>query len=139
MRIRCFVLAIPAVLLGTSCALLAQSAAATLSGTVTDPSDAVVTAATVQLVNTETNVTQTTFTNHAGLYSFASVPPGSYRISVKQRGFKESVMTNLVLHVGDTVAQNFAMELGATTESVSVSGEAVPVNTEDASLGAVVE
>ena len=114
---------------------LAQTAAATLSGTVTDPSDAVITAATVQLINIDTNVAQTTLTNQAGLYSFASIPPGLYRMPVKHPGFKESVKTDLVLHVGDTVAQNFAMELGATTESLSVSSEAILVNTEDATVG----
>ena len=45
----------------------------------------------------------------------------------------------MILHVGDTVSQNFTMEIGATTESVTVSAEAVPVNTEDATVGTVVE
>src|SRR5438128_1672139 len=111
MTIRCSLMLIAAVLVGAGGALLAQTAAASLSGIVTDPSDAVVASAAVKLVNLDTNVAQTTLTNATGLYSFPSVPPGRYRVSANQRGFKESVKPDLVLYVGDAVSQNFALEI----------------------------
>src|SRR5260370_426557 len=117
--------------------LSAQTAAASLSGYVTDPSGAVVTNAAVQVVNEETNVSQTTRSNDSGLYSFPSLPPGHYRMSVKAAGFKEFVKTSLILHVGDTVSEDFRMEVGATSESVTVSAEALAVNTEDPTVATV--
>lgn len=136
---RCSLVVLPALVMSVVSPLSAQTAAASLSGSVTDPSGAVVTDAAVQVVNEETNVSQTTRTNESGLYSFPSLPPGHYRISVKAPGFKEFVKTGLILHVRDTVSQDFRMEVGAVSESVTVSAEALVVNTEDATVGTVVE
>src|ERR1019366_1361469 len=83
--------------LSTAAGLCAQSNSATLSGTVTDASGAVVANAAVQATNEETNVTQATRSNSVGLYSFPNLAPGRYRISVKNTGFKESFRTSLVL------------------------------------------
>ena len=118
---------------------VAQTSTATLAGTITDPSGAVVAGAVVELTNVDTNFTQAARSNQGGLYSFASVLPGQYRVEVKHPGFKTIIKTGLIVHVGDTVSQNFKLELGATTESITVSGEAAAVNTEDATVGTVVE
>lgn len=119
--------------------LFAQSDSATLSGAVTDPSGAVIVNATVEVDNEGTNVAQTTHTNSAGLYSFPNLLPGRYRISVKNAGFKESVRTGVVLHVGDTVSENVRMEIGSSSETVSVAADTVLVNTEDATVSTVIE
>src|SRR5205085_10017322 len=119
--------------------LFAQSDSASISGTLTDPSGAVVVGASVQVVNADTNVSQTTRSNQSGLYLFPNLPPGHYRMSVKHPGFKESVQPSLTLHVQDAVSQNFNMQVGGATESVTVMAEAQAVNLEDASVGAVVE
>jgi hypothetical protein len=126
-------------LLTVACPLFAQSDSATLSGTITDPSGAVISNGTVLVTNTETNISQTTRSNSVGLYSFPKLAPGHYRISVKNTGFKESVRTDLILHVGDTVSENFKMEIGSSSETVSVSADSQPLNTEDATVGTVVE
>jgi hypothetical protein len=106
---------------------------------VNDPSGAVITSATLQATNQDTNVTQSTRTNSVGLYTFPRLTPGRYRISVKSSGFKEHIQTDLVLHVGDTVSVNFNMELGSSSESVSVAASSTLVNTEDATVGTVIE
>jgi len=121
------------------CPLFAQADSATLSGVVTDPSGAIVSDATVQVTNEEMNIVQTTRTNSVGLYSFLNLAPGRYRISVKNTGFKELVRTDVVLHVGDAVSQNFKMEIGSSSDSVTVVADTVLVNTEDATVGTVVE
>ena len=139
MQSKVFWAALMTLLVAAVGSVYAQSDSATLSGTVSDSSGAVVVNAVVQATNEETNVTQTTRTNSGGLYSFSSLAPGRYRISVKNPGFKESDRTNRVLHVGDTVSENFKMEIGSPTESVSVDASAVLVNTEDATVGTVVE
>lgn len=126
-------------MLSLAACLSAQSDSATLSGTVSDPSGAVVANAVVQATNEETNVAQSTRTNSAGLYSFPNLAPGRYRLAVKNAGFRESVRTDLVLHVGDTVSENIRMEIGLPTESISVTANSVLVNTEDATVSTVVE
>src|SRR2546423_1658678 len=139
MPVRCFLVVLFSSLMATVGPLSAQTDSATFSGYVTDPSGAVVTTAVVQVVNEETNVSQTTRTNQAGVYLFSSLPPGRYRVSVKATGFKESVEQNLLLHVQDAVSQNFQLELGPTAESVTVSANSSLVNTQDAAVGTVVE
>jgi hypothetical protein len=119
--------------------LLAQMATATLSGIVSDPTHSVIVNVTVQLSNVDTNVSQTAQTNQAGLYTFASVPPGRYDIAVKHAGFKAAIIKDLILHVGDDVAQNFSLEVGVVTDTITVTGEARPINTENATVGTVVE
>src|SRR6476646_2973618 len=119
--------------------LLAQTDSASLTGLVTDPSGAVMLNASVTLVNVDTNISQTTLTNQAGIYHFPSLQPGTYRVTIKNPGFQEIVTQGLVLHVQDAVSKNFKMELGSTTESVTVSATGAAVNTEDGSVGAVIE
>jgi len=119
--------------------LIAQVDSATLSGTVNDPSGAVIAGATVEAINHETNVTQSTRTNSVGLYTFPRLSPGRYRISVKNAGFKEHIQRDLVLHVGDTVSVNIKLEVGSSSESVSIAASSTLVNTEDATVGTVIE
>ena len=119
--------------------LFAQSDAADLSGTVTDPSGAILNGAAVKAINEDTGLTQVTRTNSAGLFSFSNLLPGRYSVAVKNTGFKELIRIHVVLHVGDTVSQNFALEVGSSSESVSVTADTVLVNTEDATVGTVVE
>lgn len=135
---RCMSLCVLGLLL-MSAGLVAQTSTAALSGVVTDPTGAVVVNASVDIVNTDTNVSQTTATNNSGVYSFPTLTPAHYRISVKAPGFKEAVATGVTLHVGDTVSQNFHLELGAATESVSIEATPVLINTEDATVGTVIE
>jgi hypothetical protein len=127
------------VLIAVGTPLFAQAAAATLSGTVTDSSNALMAGVSVQLTNADTNVSQTAQTNQAGLYTFASVPPGRYEITVKHAGFKAALRKDLILHVGDDVAQDFSLEVGVVTETITVSGQGTPINTENATVGTVVE
>jgi hypothetical protein len=138
MGMRCALVFFMAIL-AVACPLFAQSDSATLSGTITDPSGAIISNATVLVTNADTNISQTARSNSAGLYSFPKLAPGRYRISVKNTGFKELVRTDLTLHVGDAVSENFKMEIGSSSETVSVSADAQPLNTEDATVGTVVE
>lgn len=117
----------------------AQTNTAALSGTVTDPTGAAIRNAAVSVVNTGTNVSLATQTNEAGKFAFPVLAPGTYRVKLDHPGFKQIVNDGLVLHVQDTVALNFRMELGMATETVSVEAVAATVNTEDAATGTVIE
>ena len=71
--------------------VLAQRTTATIRGTVTDPTGAVIAGAKVTVKNEDTGLTRTATTNSAGIYSFADLPVGSYRIEVEHPGFKPAV------------------------------------------------
>ena len=118
---------------------LAQTQTAVLSGRVTDPTGAVVPGATVSLTNHETQVATEVKTNAGGVYSFPSVTPAPYQLKVQAAGFKEEIIERLVLHVQDRVSQDISLQVGSTTQSVEVSAELIPLNTQDATVGTVVE
>jgi len=118
---------------------LAQSESATLSGRVSDPSGAPIVGAEVVLTNTQTNVEQRTKTNEVGLYVFPGVHPGTYRVAAGAPGFRVLIKEGLTLHVQDELAENFSLTIGAISESMTVTADATPINTTDASVSTVVD
>ena len=117
----------------------AQTSTTALSGTVYDSSGAVVAGAAVTFVNDATGVALKQNTNNAGLYSFPSIPVGTYTLTVELTGFKTARRTGITLVVGTPAAENITLELGDTREVVKVEASAVPINTTTATLGNVVE
>lgn len=100
---------------------LAQMETATLSGTVMDHSGAVLPDTQVQVTNSDTNITVATTTNRTGVYVVPALKPGRYRVVVIKQGFKQVSVTDVILSVQDVVSRNFNLEVGATSESISVS------------------
>ena len=119
--------------------LHAQSTDASLTGRITDPNKAVITAATVTVINTGTGIHYQGLTNEIGEYYVTNLPPGRYRIEVEKPGFKAVIQSGLILHVQDALEVNFEMTLGSTSESVTVAGVSSPVDTESSTVGTVVE
>src|SRR5580704_8843368 len=117
----------------------AQSADASLTGRITDPRKAVITEATVTVINTGTGIHYQGLTNETGAYYVSNLPPGRYRIEVEKLGFKAVIESGVLLHVQDAVEVNFEMMLGSTSESVTVAGESSPLDTESSTVGTVVE
>src|SRR5437773_8142402 len=127
-----------ALLLGTiSCASLfflapsvsAQKTSGTITGTLTDPSGAVVPGATVSVVNERTAAARETMTNEEGSFSLPELEAGTYRLTVNKAGFKKLALKNVELHVADVTTLNLKMEMGAATETVMVESSPVSVNT----------
>src|SRR5262249_18136682 len=127
------------VLCGSAAMSFSQTSTTTLSGTVYDPSGAVVGGAQVTAANEATGVSFKQTTNEAGLYSFPSIGAGTYTVTVEIRGFKTARATRINLNVGTPAVQNITLELGEAAETVSVEAAAVPVNTSNATLGNIVE
>jgi hypothetical protein len=117
----------------------AQSESASLSGFVTDPTGAAIVGAQVQVVDVQTNVSYQAKTNSAGLYLFSTLHPGEYRLLVASTGFKQAIRQGLTLHVQDTVSQNFKLEIGSATETVSVVADSNNIDSTDASVKTVVD
>src|SRR2546423_380621 len=104
-----------------------------ISGTVTDPSNAVVANATVMLTNTGTGVSANTTANSNGGYSFPLLAPGAYKVTVKQSGFRTTEQTAPVA-TGQTTTVNIQLQVGQGSEVVEVSGAAPLIQTEDANI-----
>jgi len=121
------------------CATFAQTESARISGVVTDPSGAVVVDAEIVLTNVDQGTSATVVTNHAGIYVLPSVKPGQYRITARKPGFKTVDVLGVVVNVQDRLEENFRMQPGSVTESITVTGGAPLLNTEDATVSTVVD
>lgn len=119
--------------------LLAQSVTQSIQGLVTDSSGAAVEGARVMIRNIGTGVERTQLSNQAGLYSFQLVEVGNYQVRCELPGFRSAVVNGLRVETAAQVRQDFALEVGALTETVNVSAAAVTLNTENATVGSVVE
>jgi hypothetical protein len=117
-------------------ACLFGQAFTSLSGTVTDPTGAVIPKASIVLENVDTGISRVTVADDEGRYSFPQVLPGTYRLRGKAAGFADVIVNDVRLMVNTPTTVNVAFEkLGATVETVSIIAEAVQVNTTDATLG----
>jgi outer membrane receptor protein involved in Fe transport len=108
---------------------LCQANSATLYGTVTDPSGAVVPDATVTLTQQGTEATMTRNTGPSGDFGFTFVPPGTYTLKIQAKGFNSYVNTGITLAAGQQTRQTYQLELGSSAETVSVQGGTPLVNT----------
>ncbi|MEX2262628.1 MAG: TonB-dependent receptor [Bryobacteraceae bacterium] len=119
--------------------LFAQSTTQTVQGLVSDTTSAVIAGAKITLTNQGTNVSQTISTNATGNYTFALVPVGNYTVRCEMQGFKSGLVRDLRVETAAQVRQDFQLDLGAVTESVEVSASAVLLQTENATVGGVIE
>jgi len=117
----------------------AQQTTATLLGTITDSTGAAVPGVTVRLASTATNFTRQTTTDQAGNYSFPYLPTGVYKIDASHDGFQAQHVEQVTLQVDQTARVDFALQVGNVTESVVVTGEATLLQTENASVGTVID
>jgi len=118
---------------------VAQSPNGTISGIVLDPSGGVIVGADVLIINNATGVQYPGRANGEGYYVVSNIPPGMYRIQVSNSGFKTIVKPDIVVHVEDALAINFTLPIGAASEIVTVEGGAAIINTENGSVGTVID
>ncbi len=136
--VRCSMLLL-ALFLFPAATLLAQTATSRITGTVTDPSGAVIPGATVTAINEATGVSNTQVTNESGFYAFASLPLGIYTIKVELQGFKTGQNTGNVLEIGSPIAVNVVLQVGGVNEIVNVEGGYDKLESSSAKIGNVVE
>lgn len=126
------------VLLASIPVTLGQTSKGTITGTVTDPSGAVVPNATVTLTQKETNAKRDTTTNSAGIYRFEAVDLGTYMLAVKAQGFGATELDNIAV-VNQVANFDVQLKLGTSTQTVSVEAGAVVLQTTDAVRGGTFE
>ena len=117
----------------------AQETRGVIRGTVTDPNNAPVPGASVKIIDPERGSTLDLKTNEDGFFQATYLFPGKYQIVVETTGFKKSVRDNVVLEIGSAIQVDIPLEVGGTQETVTVTAEIPPLNTETASLGQTVD
>ncbi len=115
-------------------ALFAQSERGNITGTVTDPTGAGVSAALVTLVHRDTNATAKVEATTSGEFNFTSLTPGVYRLQIVSSGFKQYVRQNIVLSASATVRVDAQLQLGQVSEQVEVTASVALIQTDDAKV-----
>ncbi len=110
-----------------------------ITGIVTDSTGAVITGALVSAKNIGTAATREASTNESGIFSFPALNPGNYEVRVSLKGFKTAVRSDVNLEVQQNLRLDIQMSVGDIAESVSVSAGAISLQTENATVGTVIE
>ncbi len=119
-------------------AVFAQETNALVTGVVLDPSGAAVPGASVVATNIKTGVVTSQVSNTSGVYTFAALLPGEYRITAERAGFKKTSVETVTLRTSDKLELNLKLEVGTNTETVQVTAEAEGVNYLNPTLAGVV-
>ena len=123
---------------GLAPSAIAQSVSGTILGTVTDSTGATVAGAKVTIVNEGTGLTRVLTADSNGDYTAPDLPTGHYTITSEMTGFKTVALSNIEVGVDQRVRINIKHEVGAMTESVSVTADTPLIQTSSSELGTTV-
>lgn len=138
-HIRMRALALLLTMLSVGVLAVAQMDKATITGTISDPSGALITGAKIVVTNTLTGVTYGSVSNGVGFYSVQNVPVGSYTVSVSHAGFATLARPNLELVAGQVLLLNAKLQVGTTAETVTVTTTPTLLENETSNLGMTVD
>jgi len=119
-------------------ALFAQNDRGTLTGTVQDPANAMVPNAPVTAINMATGAESRTVTTGTGNYTIPSLPAGNYKLTVEVAGFKKFTQEGIEVQVAQTYRIDVTLQVGATTETVTITAKAPLLKTESAEQSTVI-
>lgn len=111
---------------------------ATVTGTVTDSTGAVVPNAKVVLTNTATGVSRTVTTNSVGAYRFPNVGIGTFNLTVTASGFSKFTKTGIVVNVASTLEEDAKLNVGSQAQTVTVAAQALQVQTETSEVSTLI-
>jgi hypothetical protein len=142
--------AIPQSFLAIACAVLmlvfsaqifAQAGIDTgsVTGTVTDQTGAVVQKAQCTLTNVNTGISQNAISTSSGAYSFTEVQVGTYSLKVAAKGFEDSVVDGIIIHLGNTVTEDVKLHVGAASVSITVTSAPPLLQAQDSQLGTTID
>ena len=118
---------------------LAQQTTATLVGTVSDSSGAVVPGVTIRVTNLANQVSRDTKSDASGAYSIPFLPSGEYSVSATADGFKVQKVDRVILGVQQTGRVDFQLVLGEVTQTIDVQGSGLLLQTETSTVGTVID
>ena len=109
-----------------------------ISGVVSDSSGAVVSGATVTATNTQTGVQTTLKTDSKGFYNFSTLQIGTYTVEVRETGFKTTKQTDMVIDANSALRADFTLQVGQSVEQVTITADAIHIETESTQMGEVI-
>ncbi len=115
-----------------------QTTDASLTGSVVDPAGAVIAGAKVTITNKTTGGSRVAIANDAGTFLAAGLPPGPYKVTAEQTGFKTWVLESLTLDVGAQQSLSITLQIGQTAETVEVQGSVADLQAVTSSIGNVI-
>lgn len=138
---RCAFMAVVLFALVTAGGLLSAQTSGTgaISGTIMDPTAAMLVGAQVKVTDVATGFTRNSQSNDRGLYLVSLLPPGRYKLEVTKEGFKLASSSDVQVIVAETTVLNIRMETGKVTETVTVAASSVDLETESTELGRVTD
>jgi len=116
----------------------AQEVSASITGTITDATGALVAGASVTAKDVDRGTVYTTTTNEAGAFLFPRISPGRYEVRIEAKGFKALIRRDIVLEVNQRARMDERLEVGAVTESINVSGEPPLLQTDTTIVGSTI-
>jgi len=120
-------------------ASLSQGITGSITGTVTDPSGAVVAGATVTVRDVDTNAIRAEKTSDAGTYTVTQLPPGHYSVKIDKAGFKIYDQTGITLAIDQVVPVNAQLAVGSEAQNIEVTTAPPVIQTQDSSVGQVID
>lgn len=118
--------------------LLAQTGTGGLTGLISDATGAVIPDASINLINEDSGARVPTVSNESGIYRFASLVPGNYRIEVEKTGFDKLVRRGITVNVGQVTPVDLALQVGQNTQTVTVEVNTPLVESQSSSQGQLV-
>ena len=130
----------PRILLAISFALFSaclwsQTQLATVFGTITDPSGAVIPGAPVTVVNQSTGLKRTALTDMTGAYRLAGLPTGNFTLRIEKEGFQTQVREGITLTSAAEVMVNLSLAIAGRQEAVTVGANAIPIDNTTSTVG----
>ncbi len=124
--------------LATTTFSFAQAGRGGINGTITDPSGAVVPKAKVVALNNASGISQQTVASAAGLYSFVSLSPGTYEVTVSQQGFSSVAQENVTVSVDQVSTVNISLQVGSISNTVTVTETTDLTDTSNSTVGQLI-
>ncbi len=121
-----------------SAPLYGQSTNGLITGTISDPSGALIAGAAISVTNQDTGLQRTTISNESGTYIMPQLPPGNYSVSARSQGFAVESQQNIRLDVNQSVTLNFKLSTAAVSQTVNVGTAPPLLNTTSATLSSVI-
>ena len=125
-------------LIATASLAVAQITSATISGTIKDETGGVLPGVDVVVNNLDTGLTRSVVTDSNGYFTVPGLAPGRYEARASLQGFRTGVQTGIALAVAQQAGLNLVLTVGATAESITVTGESALVETRSSALSAIV-
>jgi Carboxypeptidase regulatory-like domain/TonB dependent receptor len=118
--------------------VFAQTPTAEVTGVVLDSSGAAISTASVRVTSQDTNVVSEMNTNQDGSFTIINLLPGRYTLTAEKSGFKTITLSGIILDVNQILTEKLTMQIGSTQETVTITGEAVQMQSSSAELGTTI-